>query len=62
MLRRILESTLGPITNSQFTEIMDLATTDIKVNRVNFGKRTSLKYAVEIAGRCCIALGRGKVA
>ncbi len=30
LLRKIIESTLGPITNSEFKEILDLATTDIK--------------------------------
>lgn len=62
MLKLILESILGPLTNSQFVEVMDLATTDIKINRVEFGKRTSLHDAVEIAGSCFIALGRGKTA
>lgn len=62
MLRKILESALGPLTNSQFSEALDLATTDIKVNRVAFGKRTSLHDAVEIAGSCFVALNRGKVA
>ncbi len=62
MLREILEATLGPMTDSQFAEVLDLATTDIKINRVAFGKRTILNEAVEIAESCFIALGRGKVA
>lgn len=62
MLREILESKLGPMSDTQFAEVMDLATTDIKINRVNFGKRTSLSEAVEIAAGCFVALGRGKVA
>ncbi|HBV87057.1 MAG TPA: hypothetical protein DEF42_10490 [Desulfosporosinus sp.] len=62
MFRKILESKLGPMTNTQFAEVMDLATTDIRVNRVNFGMGTSLSQAVEIAARCFAALGRGKVA
>lgn len=62
MLRKILESTYGPISDSQFAEVMDLATTDIKTNRVDFGKRTSLSDAVEIAGSCLIAMNRGAVA
>ena len=52
MLRTILESTLGPMTNSQFAEVLELATTDIKVNRVDFGKRTSLSVVVDIAISC----------
>lgn len=62
MLRTILEHDLGPMTDAEFVEVMDLSTTDIKINRVNFGKRTSLSYAVEIARGCLIAMGRGAVA
>lgn len=62
MLRKILESKLGPLTTAQFKEVMDLATTDIQINRLSFGKRTSLSEAVEIAAGCFVALGRGKVA
>lgn len=62
MLRKILESRTGPLTTAQFAEVMDLATTDIKTNRVGFGKRTSLGEAVEIAVSCHIALNRGAVA
>lgn len=62
MLRKILESNLGPMTNSEFKEVLDLATTDIKTNRVSFGKRTSLHDAAEIAKNCFVALSRGKVA
>ena len=62
MLRIILESTLGPMSNVEFAEIMDLATTDIKINRFDFGKRTSLADVVEIARSCLIALSKEKVA
>lgn len=37
MLRDILEKRVGPMTNAEFTEVMDLTTADIKTNRVNFG-------------------------
>jgi len=62
MLRKIIESKLGPMTDAEFAEIMDLATADIKINRIHFGKRTSLSEAAEIVLRCFIALGRGRVA
>ena len=52
MLRKILEFDLGPITDSEFREVLDLATSDIKTNRVDLGKRTSLPEVVEIAERC----------
>lgn len=62
MLRKILESKLGPLTNAQFAEIMDLATTDIRVNRVAFKRRANLHDVIEIAVSCHVALSRGKVA
>ncbi|MDQ7095979.1 hypothetical protein REC12_20500 [Desulfosporosinus sp. PR] len=62
MLKKILESTLGSLTSSELKEILDLATADIKVNRVDFGKWTSLKQAINIAASCHSALKRGRVA
>jgi len=63
MLRTILESRTGQLTNSQFAEVMDLATTDIKGNHVaSKHNRLILTYVVDIAVRCFITLGRGKVA
>lgn len=52
MLKELLEKSSGPISNSTLKEILDLTTTDIKVNRINYGQRTSLREAVEIAGIC----------
>lgn len=62
MLRKTLESITGPMTNSQFAEVMDLVTTDVKINHIAFGKRTSFKDTVEIAVRCFVTLGWGRVA
>ncbi len=62
MLRDILEANVGHLTDSEFHQVLDLVTTDIKINRVNFGKRTSLGNAVEIARISFKALSRGKVA
>lgn len=62
MLRQILESIVGTMSDLDFRETLDLATTNIKINRVDFGKRTSLHDAVEIAGNCFIVLSRGRVA
>lgn len=59
MLRDNLELIIGPINNAQFAEVMDLTTTDIKTNRVNFGKRTSINDVVEIAKISFNALSRG---
>ena len=62
MLRKILESDLRPMTDSEFAEVLDLATTDIKINRVGFSKMTSLSDMVEIAWISLKVLGRGEVA
>lgn len=62
MLRKILESKIGPMAGSEFRQVLDLATADIRINRIAFGKRTSLREAVEIAVRCFVAMGRGNVA
>ena len=49
MLRTILESRTGPLTNSQFAELMDLTTTDIRVNGIGFGRMTSLGNVIQVA-------------
>lgn len=60
MLSKILESELGPMTDSELREVLDLATSDIKTNRIDFGKRTSLPEMLEIAEICFRAQQRGK--
>lgn len=62
MLRKLIESRVGPMFKAQFAEVLDLATTDIKGNRISFNKQTSLSDVVEIARRCFAAMGRGNVA
>jgi len=62
MLRKILESFTGPLSNSEFATVLDLVRTDVKVNRVAFKRRTSTKEAVDIALGCFVALQRGRVA
>ncbi|HZK53236.1 MAG TPA: hypothetical protein VFC84_03410 [Desulfosporosinus sp.] len=60
MLRKILELDLGPMTDSEFREVLDLAASDIKANRVDFCKKTNLSEVVEIAKLCFRAHLRGK--
>ena len=62
MLRKILECDLNSMTDSKFREVLDLASSDIKTNRVDFGKRTSLPEVVEIVESCFRALQRGRSA
>jgi len=49
MLRNILESSVGPLTNAQFAEVMDLTTTDIRVNGIGFGRMTSMAGVIQVA-------------
>ena len=58
MLRKLLESRIRQLTDREFREITDLTTTDIMVNRISYGMRTSLGEAVEIAERCWIVMQR----
>lgn len=59
MIRKILESTVGSMTDTEFKETLVLANTDIVTNRVGFRRRTSLPEVVEIAEICFRALQRG---
>lgn len=52
MLRKILESIVGPMSDAEFRDTLDLATDDIRVNRVGFNQRTSLLIMVGIAISC----------
>lgn len=49
MLRKLLETRTGPLTDREFREVMNLVTLDIQVNRIDYGQRTSLTYAVQVA-------------
>ena len=60
-LRKILEAKVGPMTDAEFAEVMDLAETDIRINRLP-KKGTSFKGVIRIATRCFIAMSRGNVA
>jgi|GEM_PF-745666 len=62
MLRKILELDLCPMTDSEFREVLDLATSDIKTNRVDFCKKTNLCEVVKIAKLCFRAQQKGKEA
>ncbi|WP_173361716.1 hypothetical protein [Desulfitobacterium hafniense] len=58
MLKRLIEAQAGRLTSMELRAVLDLATTDIRVNRVSFGRRTSLADAVGIAEICCTVLRR----
>lgn len=62
MLRSILERTTGPLTDAGFSEVLDLTTTDIMINRVGHKRRTSIRYVVRVAEICLGVMRRWEVA
>ncbi|MBV4417146.1 hypothetical protein [Clostridium tyrobutyricum] len=58
MIRQLLKE-FGARTNEQeFNEIMQIATDDIRENRIKFGKRTNLDQAMLIAFRAYVVMKR----
>lgn len=49
MLKEALEKRVGHLNNDEFVVICEIVTNDIKFNRINFGKCTSLNYVLDIA-------------
>jgi hypothetical protein len=58
MLKEALEKRVGQVSNSEFAEIMEAATEDIKFNYISFKKKISLQAVLDIAERCAITLKR----
>ena len=52
MVRKKLEAIVGHLSNEEFAIVCEIATDDLKFNRVRFGKCTSLGYVISIAARC----------
>lgn len=57
-LREKLELIVGPLSDQQFKEVMEIATDDIKVNIIGFGHKTDIDTVIKIAARCFDALKR----
>jgi len=58
MVRKILERSVGVLTDSQFAIVCEIATDDIKFNRINFKKYSNLDYVMEIAVRSSIVFNK----
>ncbi|MDP4179065.1 MAG: hypothetical protein Q8900_12090 [Bacillota bacterium] len=55
MIRQDVEKKLGlRLSDSLFKHSLDMATKDIKFNRIAFKKRTTLKQAIEITAICAL--------
>lgn len=52
MSKKLIEQIVGQvITDAEFAIIMEIATDDIKFNRISFKKYTSLNYVLGIAAK-----------
>lgn len=49
MLRKLLETRTGLLSDCEFQEVMVLVTTDIQVNNIGYGQRTILAYVLQVA-------------
>ena len=49
MLRKLIESVAGPLTDAQFKVLTLMLDEDIKFNRIHFKKRTSIQDLLGIA-------------
>lgn len=58
MLKQMLEGRVGHLSNDEFKEVMDIVTSDIKFNRINFDKRTNKIELIEIVERSLHTLRR----
>lgn len=59
MFKKTLEKYIGKaLTEEQFNLIAAITATDIKFNRIKFGKRTSLQETIKIAAACAGTLAR----
>jgi|GEM_PF-1146375 len=55
MSKKIIEQMVGQvITDAEFAIIMEIATDDIKFNRISFKKYTSLDYVLDIAAKSAL--------
>lgn len=51
MLKKSLEERGINLTKAEFGVVMEITTDDIKFNRINFKKRTSLEHVLDVAIR-----------
>ena len=56
VLRKLLEPITGPLTKAELKELLELASDDIKINRVMWDKRTSIDYLIQVVKTCVILL------
>ncbi|MCR4436190.1 MAG: hypothetical protein QHH06_10455 [Clostridiales bacterium] len=57
-LREKLELIVGPLTDTQFKQVMDITTEDIRFNLLSFGHKADIDTIVKIAAQCYEALKR----
>lgn len=58
MIRKTLEGYGIKMTDDDFYEVMEMATWDIKFNRIGFKKKTNSNEMMDIVKICCVVRGR----
>lgn len=60
MIRKILEEDGIKLTDDDFYEVMEMATWDIKFNRIGFKKKTDSNEMIDIVKICCVVRERSE--
>ncbi len=58
MIRKILEGYGIKMTDDDFKDVMEMATWDIKFNRIGFKKKTGSNEMMDIVKICCVVISR----
>lgn len=57
MLRKLFETNIA-VSDEEFVRVMEMTTEDIKYNRMNFNKKTTINDIINIARSSLIAIRR----
>jgi len=52
VVRRKIEDKVGHLSNAEFAIVCEMVSDNLKFNRINVGKCTSLNYVINIAVSC----------
>lgn len=55
-LRNLLQAKVGNLTDEEYYLLLDLATDDIRINRLMWGKKTTMPDLIQIVKICVIVL------
>lgn len=60
MLRQLLEARTGPLTDSEFRELAEMTTTDVRANHLDMvpQQKTSIDYILQVAGTTYLIMAK----